>query len=118
MQKENHLLRMRRSGWFDIMMLFLAFALVLGVLGLVGVISYHNAMGRVTADMTEYEITHSLSALARARSTYLTAAAVCLWGFCVCALFRPWSRPIRAARWPCAAPCGRCSISRRRSLPW
>ncbi len=78
MQKENHLLRMRRSGWFDIMMLFLAFALVLGVLGLVGVISYHNAMGRVTADMTEYEITHSLSALARARGTYLTAAAVCL----------------------------------------
>ena len=78
MQKENHLLRMRRSGWFDIMMLFLAFALVLGVLGLVGVISYHNAMGRVTEDMTEYEITHSLSALARARSTYLTAAAVCL----------------------------------------
>ena len=104
------------------MMLFLAFALVLGVLGLVGVISYHNAMGRVTEDMTEYEITHSLSALARARSTYLTAAAVCLGvaavGLLCLRFISPLVRPIRAARWPCAAPCGRCSISRRRSLRW
>ena len=87
MQKENHLLRMRRSGWFDIMMLFLAFALVLGVLGLVGVISYHNAMGRVTADMTEYEITHAPEARILRRRP--SAWALRPWGFCVCALFRP-----------------------------
>ena len=33
--KPNHLLRMRRSGWFDVMVFFMAIGLILGAMGLV-----------------------------------------------------------------------------------
>ena len=36
--KPNHLLRMRRSGWFDVLVFFMAIGLILGAMGLAGLL--------------------------------------------------------------------------------
>ncbi len=65
----NHLRRMRQSGWFDILMGLLLFAVVLLALGLIGEAQYTAAMGAVREGMSDYEIRQSIPALAQVRGT-------------------------------------------------
>ena len=78
MQKTDHLTRMRRSGWFDVIMLALILCAIFAVLGVCGLISYNVSMAAVTPEMTEYEIDQSLSGLAKSRDTYLLISVILL----------------------------------------
>lgn len=78
MQKTDHLIRMRRSGWFDVIMLALILCVIFAVLGVTGLISYNTSMAAVTPEMTEYEINQSLSGLAKSRDTYLLISVILL----------------------------------------
>ncbi len=69
--KGSALLRIRRSGWFDILVLLVIAGIALLVLGGVGEWLYRGAMARVTPEMTEYEIRQSIPGLAHARSALL-----------------------------------------------
>lgn len=81
----SHLNRMRQSGWFDILIWVMAFALLLLALGLAGGLLYQNVMDKVTAGMSDYEINQSIPFLAKIRGTMtyggLLLLAVCAIGF-------------------------------------
>ncbi len=94
MKKENHLLRMRQSGWFDIMMLLLIGAVVLLVLGVVGVVQYNAVMHTVTPETTPYEINQALSSLAKSRTTFFTIASIVLGIVVVCLSYMRFISPI------------------------
>ena len=53
--KSNHLLRMRRSGWFDVLVFFMAIGLILGAMGLAGLFQY-NSIQTSMAGATAYEV--------------------------------------------------------------
>ena len=67
----GHLRRMRQSGWFDILMSLLLFAVILLALGLIGEAQYAGAMRAVKEGMSDYEIRQSIPALAQARATLI-----------------------------------------------
>lgn len=94
MKETNHLLRMRQSGWFDVLMLFLILSVVAALLGVIGLVSYNAAMARVTPEMTAYEINQSLNALARSRMVYLGVAAALFAVTVVCLLCKRFISPI------------------------
>jgi len=67
----GNLRRMRQSGWFDILMSLLLFAIILLALGLIGEAQYAGAMRAVKEGMSDYEIRQSIPALAQARATLI-----------------------------------------------
>ena len=70
-REASALLRMRRSGWFDILMLLLILALLLLALALVGEILHADALGRAEPGMNEYTRRQLIPGLAHARGTLL-----------------------------------------------
>lgn len=69
--QDTLLLRMRQSGWFDILLLFLAASLVLLALGVAGNIQYNVQMNNMAEGLTDFEIRENLGALASSRSAFL-----------------------------------------------
>jgi|SRR5690554_446223 len=83
------LLKMRQSGWFEFLVLFLALALILIVLGIMGYIQYNVQMANMAEGLTEYEIKEALGFFATARKNFslvgLSLLAFTLLGFALLA---------------------------------
>jgi ABC-type glycerol-3-phosphate transport system permease component len=94
--KESLLLKMRRSGWFDLFMLFLALSLILVALGIVGCIQYNVQINNATKGLTAYEIKKALGFFATSRKSFLTiglfGTTITLLGFALLALFSATKR--------------------------
>ncbi|HEY8465092.1 MAG TPA: carbohydrate ABC transporter permease [Bacillota bacterium] len=69
--EETLLLKMRRSGWFDLLLLFLALSLFMVVLGSVGYLQYHLQMSKMAEGLTQYEIKQALGFFATNRLKFL-----------------------------------------------
>lgn len=88
--QDTLLLRMRQSGWFDLLLLFLAIAVVLVGLGIAGIIQYNVQMNNMAEGLTAFEIRENLGALALRRTSFtnigLLALAAVIFGFVVLAI--------------------------------
>ncbi len=73
---KDKLLKMRQSGWFDVLVFLLALAVLFGAIALTGVIRYNATAAGFTAEMGDYERRESLDFFAANRSTFGTLAAV------------------------------------------
>ncbi|HSK67650.1 MAG TPA: carbohydrate ABC transporter permease [Candidatus Limnocylindria bacterium] len=105
--RRGHLLRMRQSGWFDIILLIAAAGLALTILGAAGEVLYALAMGRVTPDMNAFEIRRSIPSLAHSRGSLLGIGGGMLAG---CALALLWMRFV--------TPLIRASVPARRAVSY
>lgn len=76
--KDTLLLRMRQSGWFDLLILFLSIGIVLGGLGIAGIIQYNVQMNNMAEGLTDFEVRQNLGSLASNRSSFLNVAKVTL----------------------------------------
>lgn len=95
-KKGGHLLQMRQSGFFDILMLLLILALILGVLCGVGYFSYQSTLARHQAmpEFIEYNFRQDLNLLAQSYASFGGFALV-LAAFCaVCLLYMRFVSPI------------------------
>ncbi len=109
------LLRMRQSGFFDILIVLTALALVLAVLGTIGYISYNNTLkehiglaykgdsasmpttlaeAKKLPDFIEYNFKQSLGFLAQGYGSFLAIAAMFAAMVVVCALYMRFISPI------------------------
>ena len=88
-KKTGTLHRMRTSGWFDILIVILVIALILGASALIGQINYHTVSGNFTSDMVEYEREQQLSWFAKTRGTMGLIAGI-LGAFAVIGLLMLW----------------------------
>ena len=88
-KKTGTLHRMRTSGWFDILIVILVIALILGASALVGQIDYHTASRNFTSDMVEYEREQQLNWFAKTRGTVGLIAGI-LGAFAVIGLLLLW----------------------------
>ena len=114
--KINHLLRMRQSGFFDIILLFAAIALVLLALGIFGIFSYDATLAahaklaapagplpktleeaRLLPGFVEYNFNQALNPFARHHSLLLRIAGIIAVGIVVCLLYMRFVSPIVAA---------------------
>lgn len=90
--KESLFLKMRQSGWFDLLVFSLALSLILIVLGIVGYIQYNVQMNNMAEGLTEYEIKQALGFFATSRRNFLTigliAGSFTLLGFALLAISR------------------------------
>lgn len=114
--QESHLLRMRKSGFFDLLMLLVILAAVLLALGVFGLIS-HNATfakhaqlaaaggdapgtleeARLLEGFVEYNFAHDLNVFAKNYSIFFFAAGVVLAFVAVCLAYMRFVSPIVAA---------------------
>ncbi len=69
--QDTVLLRMRQSGWFDLLLFFLAVAIVLVGLGLAGMIQYRVQMNNMAEGLTDFEIRENLGMLAARRDSFM-----------------------------------------------
>ncbi len=76
--KDTLLLRMRQSGWFDLLILFLSIGIVLGGLGIAGIIQYNVQMNNMAEGLTDFEVRQNLGSLASNRSSFLNVAKITL----------------------------------------
>ncbi len=76
--QDTLLLRMRQSGWFDLLLLFLAIAIVLVGLGIAGIVQYNVQMNNMAEGLTNFEIRENLGALATGRGSFLNIGLVVL----------------------------------------
>jgi ABC-type glycerol-3-phosphate transport system permease component len=87
---ESLLLKMRKSGWFDLLVLSLAFSLILVALSILGYIQYNVQINNFSKGLTEYEIKKTLGFFATSRKNFLTigliGATITLLGFALLAL--------------------------------
>lgn len=67
---------MRQSGWFDLLILFLALSLILVALGIAGYIQYNLQMNNMGEGLTEYEIKEALGFFATSRGNFLTIGLI------------------------------------------
>jgi ABC-type glycerol-3-phosphate transport system permease component len=88
--QDTLLLRMRQSGWFDLLLFFLAIAIVLVALGVVGMVQYNVQMNNMAEGLTDFEIRGSLGMLASSRASFtnlgLWALVSVIFGFVVLAI--------------------------------
>ena len=96
--KGSLLLKMRQAGWFDLLVFFLAFSLILVALGITGYIQYNIQMNNMDEGLTKYEIKEALGFFALSRENFLTigliAVAVTLLGFALLAISRATERQV------------------------
>ena len=90
--KPNHLLRMRRSGWFDVLVFFMAIGLILGALGLAGLLQ-HNSIQVSMAGATAYEINQAQTFLSGSHRSYLILSVIFLSITAVSLLFMRFVSP-------------------------
>jgi ABC-type glycerol-3-phosphate transport system permease component len=76
--QDTLLLRMRQSGWFDLLLFFLATGIVLVGLGVFGIIQYNVQMSNMAEGLTDFEIKESLGVLALRRDSFLNIGVVVL----------------------------------------
>lgn len=76
--QDTLLLRMRQSGWFDVLLFFLAISIFLVALGVVGVIQYNVQMNNMEEGLTAFEIRENLGTLASSRSSFLRIGQISL----------------------------------------
>ena len=58
--RDTLLLRMRQSGWFDVLVFFLAVGIVLVGLSVAGMIQYSVQMSNMAEGLTDFEIRQNL----------------------------------------------------------
>ena len=90
--KPNHLLRMRRSGWFDVLVFFMAIGLILGAMGLAGLLQY-NSIQTSMAGATAYEVNQAQTFLSGSHRSYLTLSVIFLSITAVSLLFMRFVSP-------------------------
>ena len=90
--KTNHLLRMRRSGWFDVLVFFMAIGLILGAMGLAGLLQY-NSIQTSMAGATAYEVNQAQTFLSGSHRSYLTLSIIFLSITAVSLLFMRFVSP-------------------------
>ena len=109
----NHLHRMRQSGFFDLMMVFIILALVLLVLGVFGVITYNATFARhaeiaaaggalpktleearLLEGFIEYNFNQDLNMFAKNYSVFFLFAGVILGVCAICLLYMRFVSPI------------------------
>ncbi|MGB4275974.1 MAG: hypothetical protein WBK84_04655, partial [Limnochordia bacterium] len=78
--RDTLFLRMRQSGWFDILVLLAAIGIMITGLGIAGVVQYRVRMARMPEGLTPFEIREALGSLARSRQTFLKVGLVGLGG--------------------------------------
>lgn len=92
--QNNHLLRMRQSGWFDVLLFFLVLGVLFGVLGLIGYLQHVNLENTLSDTLTEYEIGEAHGFLSGSYGTFFTIAALCvgfaLLGLLALRFIAPW----------------------------
>ena len=92
--KQKHLLTMRQSGWFSILVFFLIIGSVLLVLGTIGVLQYNATITRLGQDAVAYDINQAMNLLSRGHTSFLTVggiiAAVSLLGFVALRFISPF----------------------------
>ncbi len=112
----HHLHRMRQSGFFDILMLFAILALVLLVMGCIGVVSYNATFAahaklaagdgpvpatleeaRLLPDFVEYNFNQDLNLFSRNYRVFFTIALITLGVVAVCLLYMRFVSPIVGA---------------------
>ena len=76
--RDTLLLRMRQSGWFDVLVFFLAVGIVLVGLSVAGMIQYSVQMSNMAEGLTDYEIRQNLGMLATRRSSFLSIGLITL----------------------------------------
>lgn len=90
--KESLLLKMRQSGWFDLLLLFLALSLILVALSIAGYLQYNAQMANMAEGLTKYEIKEALGFFATSRENFLTIGLILgtftLLGFALLAISR------------------------------
>jgi len=83
--KHKHLLAMRQSGWFSILVFFLAVGLVLLALGAVGLLQANEIASRLGDTVSAYDRSQAQTMLSKWHGSFLSigaiAAAVTLLGF-------------------------------------
>jgi ABC-type glycerol-3-phosphate transport system permease component len=88
--QDTLLLRMRQSGWFDLLLFFLSVAIVLVALGLFGMVQYNVQMKNMAEGITDFEIRENLGMLASRRTSFtiigLWALVSVVFGFVVLAI--------------------------------
>ena len=109
----SHLHRMRQSGFFDLLMLFIIFAVVLLALGSFGVVTYNStftkhatqaAVGgavpatleeaRLLEGFVEYNFNQDLNMFAKNYSVFFTIAGIVLAVCAICLLYMRFVTPI------------------------
>lgn len=76
--EETLFLKMRRSGWFDLLLLFLALSLLMVVLGIAGYLQYHFQMDKMVEGLTQYEIKQALGFFAINRENFLSIGLIAM----------------------------------------
>lgn len=76
--RDTLLLRMRQSGWFDVLVFFLAVGIVLVGLSVAGMIQYSVQMSNMAEGLTDFEIRQNLGMLATRRSSFLSIGLITL----------------------------------------
>jgi ABC-type sugar transport system, permease component len=74
--KQGHLLKMRQSGWFDILVLFLVIGLIAGVIGFVGLIQYSSITAALPQNASIYDINAAHNFLSSNHRLFLTVGAI------------------------------------------
>ncbi len=97
--KTNHLLRMRRSGWFDVLIFFLVIGMVLGLMGLVGMLQSNNIQTTM-AGASAYEINQAQTFLSGSYQSYLSLSVVFLAITAISLLFMRFISPSYASSLP------------------
>ena len=90
--KTNHLLRMRQSGWFDVLIFFLVIGLVLGGMGLTGLMQ-HQQIQEGMAGATAYEIKQAQTFLSGSYISFLILSAFFLSMTLISLLFMRFVSP-------------------------
>lgn len=76
--RDTLLLRMRQSGWFDVLVFFLAVGIVLVGLSVAGMIQYSVQISNMAEGLTDFEIRQNLGMLATRRSSFLSIGLITL----------------------------------------
>jgi len=74
--QDTLLLRMRQSGWFDVLLFVLAAAIVFMGLALAGKVQYSVQMSNMAEGLTEFEIRQNLGTLASSHNAFLRAGLI------------------------------------------
>ena len=74
--QDTLLLRMRQSGWFDVLLFVLAAAIVFMGLALAGKIQYSVQMSNMAEGLTQFEIRQNLGTLASSHNAFLRAGLI------------------------------------------
>lgn len=92
--QNNHFLRMRQSGWFDVFVLFLAVSVIFVALGIVGTVQGNSIAAGLSDGITDYEVRAAQTFFSSNAGTFLMIGYLCagfaLLGMLCLRFISPW----------------------------